>query len=61
MQSVGSGFSLLTSSTVSDYFQSPQRYNPLQIIMPLDTIPKVFKRAGPENEYVCTNIFSHRS
>lgn len=33
----------------------------LHIVMSLDTIPNIFKRAGPENEYVLTNIFSYRS
>lgn len=60
-QSVGSNFSLLTSSTASDYFQILRDIIPLHIITSLDTIPNVFKRAGPENEYVCTNIFSYRS
>lgn len=59
VQSVGSGFSLLTSSIVSDYFQSPQRC--LHIIMSLGTILNVFKRAGPGNEYVFTNMFSCRT
>lgn len=59
VQSVGRGFSLLTSSIVSDYFQSPQRC--LHIIMSLGTILNAFKRAGLGNEYVFTNIFSYRS
>lgn len=59
MQSVGSGFSLLTSSIVSDYFQSPQRC--LHIIMCLGTILNAFKRARPGNEYLFTNMFSYRS
>lgn len=59
VQSVGSGFSLLTSSIVSDYFQSPQRC--LHIIMSLGTILNAFKRTQPGSEYVFTNMFSYRS
>lgn len=40
-------------------FQSPQKC--LHTVMSLGIILTAFKRAGPGNEYVVTNIFSYRS